>query len=123
MLADRAHCAVFLAWRTVEGEPGDAGSVVREAAGVATATWSAGVEYTRSAELGDLYVVPAARGRGIAAALIEAVTDWSRAQGCRALLVTVAPDGELSHGLTGFYVRRGFTDEYRKLLALDLEAS
>jgi len=121
MLADGAHCAVYLAWRPPD--EGTGGERSREAVGVATASWSAGVEYTRSAELNDLYVAPAARGRGIAAALIDEVVAWSRGQGCRALLVTVTPDGELSHGLTGFYVRRGFSDQYRKLLALDLEAS
>jgi len=68
-------------------------------------------------------VVPAGRGRGIAAALIDTVADWCRSQGCRTLLVTVTPDGELSHGLTGFYTRRGFVDELRTVLALPLEES
>jgi GNAT superfamily N-acetyltransferase len=110
MLAD-PHCAVFLAWL-----PG-----ADRAVGIATASWSPSVEYERAAEMDDLYVVPAERGRGIAAALIDAVTAWCRSQGCRTLLVTVAPDGELSHGLTGFYTRRGFVDEFRTLLALPLE--
>jgi GNAT superfamily N-acetyltransferase len=112
MLADPAHCAAVLAFR----EDGGA----HRAVGIATAAWTASVEYTRSAELADLYVTPPERGRGIAGALIDAVTRWAREHGCSVLLVTVAPDGELSHGLTGFYTRRGFADEYRKLLALDL---
>ncbi len=115
MLADPVHCAAVLAFR----EDGGA----RRAVGIATAAWTASVEYTRSAELEDLYVVPAARGHGIAGALIGAVTRWSRQRGCQALLVTVTPDGELSHGLSGFYARRGFADEYRTLLALDLGAA
>jgi len=112
MLADPAHCAAVIAFADDGG--------ARRAVGIATAAWSASVEYTRAAELEDLYVVPAERGRGVAGALIDAVTDWARRRGCRALLVTVTPDGELSHGLTGFYTRRGFADELRKLLAFDL---
>lgn len=67
--------------------------------------------------------MPAERGHGLAGILIDAVTGWARERGCSALLVTVTPDGELSHGLTGLYTRRGFADEYRKLLALDLGAA
>jgi GNAT superfamily N-acetyltransferase len=115
MLADPLRCAAVLAFR-VEGG-------ARRPVGLATAAWMASVEHTRAAELEDLYVVPAERGRGVAGALIEAVVRWSRQRGCATLLVTVTPDGELSHGLTGFYTRRGFADEYRKLLALDLRAA
>jgi GNAT superfamily N-acetyltransferase len=32
--------------------------------------------------LQDLFTAPEARGRGVARALIQAVTDWARAQGC-----------------------------------------
>ena len=90
--------------------------------GIATASWRASVEHIRVAEIGELYVAPEARGRGLAAALVEAVAAWARAQGCSALVVAVGPDGELSHGSTGFFTRRAFDDEYRKLLSLDLRA-
>ena len=72
------------------------------------------------AEISDLYVVPAERSGGVAAALVEAVADWARTQGCTALFAAVGPDGELSHGMSGFFTHRGFADEYRKLLALEL---
>ena len=115
LLSDPAHCAAVLA----VGEDGGA----RVPVGVATAAWCVSVEYGRAAEIEDLYVVPAARGRGVATALIDHLAGWARERGCSAVLVTVTPDGELSHGLTSFYARRGFTDECRKLLALDLKAA
>ena len=113
MLADPEHCAAVLAVRKDGG--------ARRPIGVATAAWRASVQHTRAAELEDLYVVPSERGRGVAGALVDAVTRWSRERGCSVLLVTVTPDGELSHGLTGFYTKRGFGDEYRTVLSLALE--
>ncbi len=88
-------------------------SAADEPVGVATVSWRTSVERTRMAEMCELYVAPGARGRGVATALVEAVGAWAREQGCTALVVAVSPDGELSHGLTGFFTRRGFADEYR----------
>lgn len=103
MLHDQG-CAVFLAW--LEGE----------AVGVATVTTSLGIEYGRSAELDDLYVLPQARGRGIASALIEAVCSWCREQGVTAVLVTVTPQGATEHKLLDYYARRGFANTGRLIL-------
>jgi GNAT superfamily N-acetyltransferase len=110
---DDRRCVVLLAERD---------GVAGEALGIVTASWRTSVERLRVAEIGALYVPPGERRRGVAAALIEGVAAWARKQNCTALLVPVAPDGELSHGLTGFFTRRGFDDEYRKLLSLDLQA-
>ena len=88
--------------------------------GIACASWQTSVEHVRVAEIGELYVAPAARGRGVATALVEAVAAWANDQGCTACRVAVGPEGELSHGVTGFFTARGFDDEYRKLLSLAL---
>ena len=109
-LNDR-RCVVFFA---------DREDVADAPVGIVTASWKTSVERLKVAEISDLYVVPAARGAGVAAALVEAVADWARAQGCTALFAAVGPDGELSHGVSGFFTRRGFSDEYRKLLACEL---
>jgi aminoglycoside 6'-N-acetyltransferase I len=103
--------AVLLAWRQDAAD---------EPAGIATASWRTTVEHARLAQLDALYVVPEARRHGIGAALVEAVADWAGKQACTTLAVAVGPDGELSHGLTGFFTRRGFVDDYRKLLSLEL---
>ena len=69
LLADPGS-SVYLAWR---GE---------QAVGVATVTTTAGLEYGLCAEIEDLYVLPEARSRGVASALIAAIAAWCRAQGC-----------------------------------------
>lgn len=91
-----------------------------EAQGVATVTTSVGVEYGCAAEIDDLYVLPQARGRGVASALIEAVCAWCRERGCTTILVTVTPEGEAAHGLMGFYQRRGFVHMGRVILECSL---
>jgi len=101
--------AVFLAWRGTEP------------VGVATVTTSVGVEYGRSAELEDLYVLPAERGKGVASALIEAVCAWCREMGVSAVLVTVTPEGEEEHKLLGYYQRRGFLNTRRLILERTLD--
>jgi aminoglycoside 6'-N-acetyltransferase I len=87
-----------------------------EALGVATVTISVGLEYGLSAELEDLYVLPLARRRGIAGALIEEVCAWCKRQGCTAVLVTVTPQGEKSHELHRFYHGHAFGDTGRLIL-------
>ena len=108
---DDRRCAVFFA---------DREDVADAPVGIVTVSWKTTVEHLKVAEIGDLYVVPAARGAGVATALVEAAADWARAQGCTALSAAVGPDGELSHGVSGFFTKRGFADEYRKLLAREL---
>lgn len=107
LLNDEAG-AVFLAW--------DGAAAV----GVATVSTSFGIEYGRSAELDDLYVLPEARGQGVAQALINAVRAWCQEHRCTVLLVTVTTEGEAAHGLVAFYRGRGFEDTGRRLLSLAL---
>jgi len=102
--------AVFVAWQ--EGR----------AVGVATVTTSVGIEYGRSAELEDLYVLPEARGCGIAGALIEAVCSWCRGEGVTVVLVTVTEEGEANHRLIDYYRRCGFRTTGRLILERALGA-
>lgn len=105
-------------WTMVSG-PGSAVFLAhrdQQAVGVATVTTSVGLEYGRSAELGDLYVLPEERGSGVASALIEAVCTWCSEQQVSVVLVTVTPEGEGEHGLTDFYRRRGFAATGRVIL-------
>jgi aminoglycoside 6'-N-acetyltransferase I len=76
--------------------------------GVITVSTMLYVEHGRLAEIGDLYVAPACRGRGLARALIDAAIDWSRRRGCSGVFVTVTPEGEASHRLSDFYKRLDF---------------
>ncbi|MDP9371329.1 MAG: GNAT family N-acetyltransferase, partial [Chloroflexota bacterium] len=80
LLADQSG-AVFLARR---------GEV---AVGVATVTTTFGLEFGRSAELEDLYVLPHARDEGAGRALIDAARGWCRGLGCTTLGVVVTPEG------------------------------
>jgi aminoglycoside 6'-N-acetyltransferase I len=102
--------AVFLAW---QGE---------EAVGVATVTTTSGIELGLSAEMEDLYVLPAARGLGVGAALIKRVKGWCRAKGCSLVSVIVTPEGQAAHDLVGYYRRRGFVETGRTILFAHLQA-
>lgn len=84
--------------------------------GVATVTSSVGLEYSRSAELEDLYILPEARGYGIASSLIEAICAWGIEHGCTTLLVTITKHGESQYNLTEFYQRRNFINSGRIIL-------
>jgi GNAT superfamily N-acetyltransferase len=66
------------------------------------------VEWGRRAEIGDLYVLPEHRRRGLARRLVEHAKAWCRAQGCSAVPVTITPLGEQRHQLSQFYARLGF---------------
>lgn len=87
-----------------------------KAVAVATVTLSIGLEYGRSAELDDLYVLPESRGIGVARAMIEAVAAWSTSKGVSALLLTVTRAGEEKHDLINYYARQGFNNSGRLIL-------
>lgn len=64
-----------------------------------------GCETTPVAFLEGIYVVPEARGRGVAKALVAAVEDWARASGVCELGSDAAPDNMASlkmHHALGF---------------------
>jgi GNAT superfamily N-acetyltransferase len=102
----RADYGVFLA--SIAGRP----------IGIATVSTSVSVELGPMAEIDDLYVLPDARGQGVARALIEAALDWCRRQGRVYVQVTITPEGEAAHGLTGFYDKLGFVETRRTIMAL-----
>jgi aminoglycoside 6'-N-acetyltransferase I len=91
-----------------------------EIAGFAITTLSFGLEYGRSAELEDLFVVPAHRRSGIGGILIADSADWARDRGCRVLELVVAPNGANVDHLFNYYAHQGFTREGRQILSRDL---
>lgn len=64
----------------------------------------------KSARLYSLVVDPAARGRGIGAALLEAVSDAARRRGCVSLRLEVRED---NHAALTLYRRAGFAETTR----------
>ena len=72
------------------------------------------------AELQDLYVAPAARGRGVGTALIEDAARWAQAQSLALLEVVIAPNGRDVTHLFDYYRARGFVDDGRRILARPL---
>ena len=93
------------------------------AVGVATASLEFGIEHGWSAEMGDLYVVPAWRGQGVAGRLIEALEAFLRSKSVGGYQVTVTGQAEERHAVTGFYRKLGFEDEGRRLLYKNLRQS
>ncbi|HEY9304181.1 MAG TPA: GNAT family N-acetyltransferase [Mycobacterium sp.] len=89
-------------------------------AGFAVTTLRFGLEYGLSAELEDLFVVPALRRTGIGSCLIDDSAGWARARGCRALELVVAPNGANVDHLFNYYAHQGFTSEGRQILRRDL---
>ncbi|MGY0235427.1 GNAT family N-acetyltransferase [Longispora urticae] len=59
------------------------------------------------AELISMWVAPEARGRRVAAQLIDAVADWARQSGAEALELHVYPHNQAAYQA---YARYGFTD-------------
>jgi len=85
--------------------------------GFAATTTGFGLEDGPIAELADLFVVPAARRRGLAGRLIEDSAVWARERGCRRLELVVAPNGRDVGHLFDYYLARGFADDGRRLIS------
>jgi GNAT superfamily N-acetyltransferase len=83
--------------------------------GVATVSMDFGIEYGWSAEMGDLYVLPEWRGKGVSIALVKAIEDFLKSKGAAGYQVTVTPYASEHHDLKQFYMRLGFDDEGRLL--------
>ncbi|MFI5266026.1 MAG: GNAT family N-acetyltransferase [Chloroflexota bacterium] len=97
------NCWVALAWR--DGQ----------AVGLATVSTARSTEDGLLAEIQDLYVLPEARGAGVARGLVAAALDWSAGRGCRGVEVVITPEGEASHRLSGFYAKLGFESTGRMI--------
>jgi GNAT superfamily N-acetyltransferase len=86
------------------------------AVGIATVSLEFGIEYGWSAEMGDLYIIPRWRGRGLARLLTAAIEEFLLSKGVSGYQATVASEGETREHLTAFYRRLGFEDEGRSIL-------
>jgi GNAT superfamily N-acetyltransferase len=86
--------------------------------GIVTVTTMLYVEWGRLAEIGDLYIDPIHRGRGLARRLVRAAIDWSRRRGCSSVYVTLTPEGEERHRLSHFYQRLNFAPTHRTTMML-----
>jgi GNAT superfamily N-acetyltransferase len=71
----------------------------------------------------DLYVLPEARGQGIAGSLIAAVRAWCQDHDVTVLAITVTPEAQEAHDLVTFYRKQGFYDTGRKLLYAEVSGS
>jgi GNAT superfamily N-acetyltransferase len=87
-----------------------------EAVGVATVSMQFGIEFGWLGEMGDLYVLPEFRGKGIARQLIAAVENFLKARGAAGYQVTVTPYAQRAHGMREFYRQLGFAEEGREIL-------
>lgn len=87
-----------------------------ELLGFATATLTRGIEFGLAAEIEDLYVVPDARGKGLARRLLQALIAWCESQGAQEIIVVITPEGMEAIDLPAFYRRFDFRDSGRKLL-------
>jgi GNAT superfamily N-acetyltransferase len=92
-----------------------------EIVGIVTVTTMLYVEWGRLGEIGDLYVLPESRMKGVAHALVTAAIHWCRSHGCSAVAVTITCGGEARYGLSRFYAKFGFapTDRLSSVLRFD----
>jgi GNAT superfamily N-acetyltransferase len=96
------NSTVFIA-ETLDGTP----------VGAATIGRSQHFTGTRQAELGELAVVEAFEGQGIAAALLEAAEAWARQQG---LPFVALGTGAANTRARAFYGRHGYAEEDVRLV-------
>jgi ribosomal protein S18 acetylase RimI-like enzyme len=90
LIADPEHEGVQLIARGDGGEP----------LGFATVYWTwQTLSAARAAVMNDLFVTPAARGKGVGRALIEECRRRGRERGCPELVWETAPDNEAAQGL------------------------
>jgi aminoglycoside 6'-N-acetyltransferase I len=88
--------------------------------GFAVTTTSFGLENGLIAELEDLFVIPAARRRGVAGQLIDDSVAWARQQGCQHLELVIAPNGRDVGHLFDYYRAHDFQDDGRRLISRPL---
>ena len=75
----------------------------------------------RLAEIGNFYVLPEHRRKGLARRLVEHAKALCRTQDCSAVSVTITPAGERRHRLSQFYARLGFAQSGRMSVSATLD--
>jgi GNAT superfamily N-acetyltransferase len=90
--------------------------------GVATVSMEFGIEYGWSAEMGDLYIVPEWRDRGVSARIVAEIEKFLIARDASGFQVTVTAFARDRHDLEAYYRKLGFEGEGRKLLYKRLKA-
>jgi GNAT superfamily N-acetyltransferase len=108
-MAKLETCGLFVA--EYEGEP----------VAVASVSLEFGIEYGWWAEMGDLYVLPGHRGRGLSMKMVEAIEAFLRSREATGYQVTVTPYASDTHDLTKYYQRLGFESEGRLILRKRLD--
>jgi GNAT superfamily N-acetyltransferase len=81
--------------------------------GAAAMSTAFGLEVGLYAELEDIYVLPAWRGRGVASALVEACLGWAARRGCHDVEIVLTRRAQGKKGLAAWYAKRGFEDSGR----------
>jgi len=94
-----------------------------KAIGVATISLEFGIEFGWGGEMGDLYVLPEWRGKGVSLMLVSAIEDLLIERGATIYQVTVTPYAQDAHDLKDFYAGLGFVTEGRLILARKIAAS
>jgi GNAT superfamily N-acetyltransferase len=97
------HCLILVVW--TDDVP----------IAVATVSMDFGIEFGWQAEIGDLYVVPPARGQRLAYRLVEECIAWARCRGAGSIAVTVTTHGA-DQGLDRFYQAMDFQHDGRRVL-------
>lgn len=104
-MAGLANCGLFIA------------EASGQAIGVATVSLEFGIEFGWGAEMGDLYVLPEWRGKGVSRQLVLTIEDFLKERGATTYQVTVTPYAQDAHDMKAFYARLGFDSEGRLILA------
>jgi len=110
-MAGLDNCGLFIA------------EVFGKAIGVATISLEFGIEFGWGAEMGDLYVLPEWRGKGVSRLLVSAIESFLTERGATTYQITLTPYAQDTHDLKAFYARLGFDGEGRLILAKKISQS
>lgn len=107
-LSERSDVAAAVQARLLDAIPGPIALASLEEAGEVVASGYASIGAGR-AQLSDVIVAPAARGRGLGRRLVAGLLGWAHAQGCAEAMLQVLAGNVVARGL---YRALGFVDAY-----------
>lgn len=107
-LSGRLPEAAAVQARLLAAMPGPLAVAAIEEDGVTLAAGYASIGHGR-AQLSDIVVAPAARGRGLGRRLVAGLLGWAHQQGCREAMLQVLNRNHVARGLYGSL---GFADAY-----------